>query len=160
MFETYTPPPPLEGDSFAPKDHTDRPLIVKVGEYRERQTSSYAPDGKPAVVVHVVDLTDGEVYRNVLWMGGAVVDQLRPYVGKAPLVIRFGWAAGKSGNNYVTVNAAGEQDLALAKRFIDTKGDPFVQLSTTAQPAQSAAPAATPPAQQPAQQAVTPSWAQ
>jgi hypothetical protein len=123
-FEDFVAPSMEDSDKYAPKDHYDKPLAVKVREHKEGIVTANSPDGAPGVIVDLVDLTDGKVYRNTLWMGGAVVDGLKQYVGKV-LVIRFESRKSNSGRTYPAPVAASAADKELAGKYWSAKGDPF-----------------------------------
>ena len=133
QIDTYTPPPPRtyeESDSFPAKDNVGKPLLVKALEVKMIEKTRYTQPGqnqgpKPGVVVHVVDLTTGGRYRNVLWMGGAVVDGLTPFVGRF-VVVRLAWATARDGStNYITLEPGNPQDNAYAQQYLGQFGDPF-----------------------------------
>jgi len=107
-----------------------RPLLVFVREYKEGLTTEHAKDGTgKGVVLDVLDLGlyasnpghPDSVYCNVLWMGGAVRDQLRPYVGQeAPLPIKLAWTTPAGGGTQYIVPEALEGDwLTYAQQIYD-----------------------------------------
>lgn len=153
MFDSYTKPETREGDSYGPKDHVGRPLIVKVTEHKHIESTAYKPEGGPGVIASVVDLTDGEVYRDVLWMGGAVVDGLKRYAAGNPVVIKFGLATGKSGRQYVDVLPGDASEVALAEQYVKAKGDPFAPQIASYVPTQGS------PQAQPVPAVAAPPWA-
>lgn len=124
-FTTYTPPERTEGDTFKPSEHIDQLLIVKVTDHKHIESTTHKPEGGPGIIADVANLDDdGAVARDILWMNGAIVDSLRPFVGKT-LVIRFGWEkSAKSGREYIVVKSATDDDLAKAQAHV-AKGDPF-----------------------------------
>lgn len=128
-FEDFAPPAMEDSDEFKPKDNYDKPLVVKVKEHKTGIVTSNSPEGGPGVIVDLVDLSDGNVYRNVLWMGGAVVDGLKQYVGKV-LVIRFESRKSNSGRTYPAPITATSEDKELAAKFYSAKGDPFAPVFT------------------------------
>lgn len=157
MFQTFTRPQFEDGDTFKPSENVGKPLIVKVRERKEGIVTDFTPaPGGPGVVLDLVDLTTGQVSRAVLWMNGALVDGLTPYVGGQPLVIKLAWIQGKS-QKYVGIEPGNEQEIAYAMQWVSQNGDPFaVQLGTVqqGQPTQQSAPAQQQPVQQvPTQQA-------
>lgn len=123
-FEDFVAPVNEDSDPYPPKDNYNKPLLVKVREHKEGIVTSNSPDGAPGVIVDLVDLSDGKIYRNTLWMGGAVVDGLKQYVGKV-LVIRFESRKSNSGRTYPAPIKASDEDKTLATRYYDSKGDPF-----------------------------------
>lgn len=126
-FATYSAPEMTEGETFKPHENIGKPLIVQVNELKHGVVTSNTPDGGPAVIVDLVDL-DGRVepYRDVLWMGGAVVDGLKAHAGtRKPVLIVFESRKSKSGRNYASpmaVDAAGAQ---RASAYYAANGDPF-----------------------------------
>lgn len=134
-FEDFVPPAAPEGDAFKPKEHYDKPLLVKVRERKEGIITEFTPEpGGPGVIVDLVDLTDGNIYRDVLWMGGAIVDGLTPYVGKV-MVIRFEAKKANTGRKYPAPIAASDADKELAGKYFTSKGDPFAPVLTDLAPA-------------------------
>lgn len=132
QFESYTAPERGESDSYSPKDHVGNLLIVKVLEHKHIEKTPYKPEGGPGVIAEVCDLTsDGAVFRDVLWMGGAVVDGLKQYVGRGPLVIKFAMAKSNAGRDYVTIEAAAPDELAQAQAYVSANGDPFAPVLST-----------------------------
>lgn len=121
-FGTYTEPE--TGDQFKPAENYNVPLIVKVKQRKEGIVTTNTPEGGPGVICDVVNLTTSEVLRNVLWMGGAIVDGLTPFVNGSPLVIRFEPRKSSSGRTYPSpVNAAEYHPHASA--YYAQHGDPF-----------------------------------
>lgn len=105
----FVPKPAVTGDMFQASAVIGRPLIVQVVGVDEAVPVA-ARDGKPATVkgaitVHVWDLVGGfigkdpttqapiqgapnTVYCNVRWMAVALVDQLKGYLGAAPMPMK------------------------------------------------------------------------
>jgi hypothetical protein len=183
---TFTPRANTEGDSLPSKDCADnqRPLVVLVREHRTgiktRYNSTpgergYKPDGGDGVTVDVADVRTDEVFIDVLWMNGAVVDNLADYVGQ-PVAVKLVWTASqKGGSSYISVNALEGDELALAQQWVARNPQRFdteraertsrpaetpPPAAASAQPAAAqpvtAAPAATPASTQPTPAAVDP----
>jgi hypothetical protein len=136
MFDTFTPPPPRElGDTFRARDNVNKALIVKVTKTAVHEQTTQGRGGE-AVYVDVVDLADEQVYHDVMWMAGAVVDALKPYVGAKPVVISLAMVPNKTRTReYLSVVQATEEQLKAAKEFVAKNGDPFaVQLTTVDSP--------------------------
>lgn len=148
-LDDYTPNE-NNGDSLKPSEIIGHLLIVRIRQRKDGIVTQYSPEGGPGIIVDVVDLEDGAVYSDVLWMNGAIVDNLTPNVGKT-IAIRLVWIAGKNGRNYVGIEAADDTAKAKAGTFLTSNPDPWQQLADVAPatPAPAAA-AATPPAAQPA----------
>lgn len=145
------------GDSLKPSEIIDHLLIVRIRQRKEGIVTQYTPEGGPGVIVDVVDLdavdtTTGQIgphaYGDVLWMNGAIVDNLTPNVGKT-IAIRLVWATGKSGRNYVSIEAADDAGKAKAGAYLTANPDPWSQLADIG-PAAPAAPAVSVPPQDPA----------
>lgn len=125
-FEEYVPPAFEDSDEFKPKDNVDKPLMVKVREFKTGIITEHSPEGGDGITVDLVDLSDGKIYRNVLWMGGAIVDGLKQHAGTPKVtVLRFERRKGKSGRTYPAPIKSTDEDKALARRYYEKKGDPF-----------------------------------
>jgi hypothetical protein len=126
-FEDYVEPVHEDSDTYKPKENYDKPLLVKVREHKTGVVTEFSPEGGEAVIVDLVDLADGNLYKNVLWMGGAVVDGLKANAASPnPLVIRFEKRKSNSGRNYPAPAKASDEDKALAQSYYSKKGDPFL----------------------------------
>lgn len=128
-FATFTEPVLTEGDTFKPKENYNKPLIVRIIEVKTGIVTEFTPEpGGEGVIVDLVDLVGRpeEPYREVLWMGGAVVDGLKPLVGQVA-VIRFEERKAKNGRKYPAPTPSTAEDVALATRYYAAKGDPFAQ---------------------------------
>ena len=125
-LQNFTPPSGGDGDQWAPKDNHGKPVIVKVRERRHGIITSAVPEGTDALLVDLVDLTTGQVLRDVLWFGGAQVDGLAPHIGQDPLVIKFGTRTSKIGRPYTAPEPVSPEEFAYAQQWLSTYGDPFV----------------------------------
>lgn len=131
QFAEYEPPAQEDSDTFKPKENYDKPLLVKVREHKTGVVTEFSPDGSEALIVDLVDLSDGKAYSNVLWMGGAIVDGLKQHAGgPTVLVIRFEKRKSNSGRTYPAPAKSTDEDKNLAKRYYEKKGDPFAQQFT------------------------------
>jgi hypothetical protein len=100
---TFTPRERTDGDSFPAKEAVDRSLIVLVREHRTGIVTKFKPEGGDGVVVDVADTATNSVWIDVLWMNGAVVDNLAPFLGQ-PVAVKLEWvASAKGGNSYISV---------------------------------------------------------
>lgn len=121
----------IRGDKFSitPQNPVgcNRPLLVKVREIVEDFKSELYPTPKPVVFVDVVDLygkTDDwnpTIYVSTLWGGGAVVDQLRPYVGQdaeLPVMAVIATPVGR-GNPYTILNPLEGGHLDIAVKWLE-----------------------------------------
>jgi hypothetical protein len=141
MLEQFTPRERTEGDSYKPSEHIGAVLIVRVLETKFIESTIHKPDGGPAVICDVHDLRANETFRDVLWMNGAVVDELKGWLGKT-IVVKFAWAqpSKAGGQQYITVLPADAGEMSMAQTRM-LQGDPFaVQLQTTAPPNQGYSP--------------------
>lgn len=128
MFEEFVPPANAESDDYHPRDNYGHGCIVKVTEFKAQiQTKNGNAD---AVFADLYDLTDSQVYRNVMLMGGAFVDAFKPYVGKGPVVVVWEKRESKAGRVYAVPAPAGEQQKSAATAVM-ASGDPFVQAIQT-----------------------------
>ena len=168
---TFEPRAAVEGDRLQAKEAVDRPLVVLVREHRTGIVTQYnPPPGGEGVAVDVADINTGEVWINVLWMNGAVVDNLSPYVGK-PVPIKLKWTpSAKGGNAYIGVTALEGDELARAGQWAAANPTRFDQervlraqqqgqqqgQQQAQQPQPQAQQQAAPPAAQPAQPAAQP----
>jgi len=126
QLDTFTPRPPQDmGDKFTASDAVDKPLVVLVREHRTGIITKFKPEGGDGVVVDVADVRTNEIYLNVLWMNGAIVDNLAGYVGK-PVAIKLTYQAPKGGgNSYITVVPLDGTDLALAQQWATSNTNRF-----------------------------------
>lgn len=173
----------LDGDQLKPSEVTNHPLIVKVHERRDNLTTKFKPNGDgSAVLIDVLDMATNQVYINVMWFNGALVDNLSGYAKGDALAIKLVEKTSKaSGNTYLIPEALADADLQTASKWAaakpklfeetrDERGIPQhggalggAQLPATGSPAQQAqAPAAQPPAaaQPPVESAFDTSWPQ
>lgn len=172
----------LDGDQLKPSDVTDHPLIVKVYERRDNLTTKFKPEGDgSAVLIDVLDMATNQVYINVMWFNGALVDNLSGYAKQDALAIKLVEKRSKAtGNNYLVPQALTDNDLATAMKWAQAKPHIFEETRDErgierhggplgggqlppagAAPAPAAqAPAAQPPAaaQPPVEQAFDTSW--
>jgi hypothetical protein len=154
-LDDYTPNE-SSGDSLKPSEIVDHGLIVRVRQRKDGIVTQYTPEGGPGIIVDVVDLDHVDTatgvvgpraFTDVLWMNGALVDNLTPNVGKT-IAVKLVWSTGKSGRAYVSIEAAGDAEKARAATYLTANPDPWAQLAdvTPITTAPTAAPAATPAA--------------
>lgn len=123
---SYEPKVDIDGDQLKPSDVAGHPLIVKVYEHRTGITTKFKPNGDgTAVLVDVLNLTNGEVSVNVLWFNGAIVDNLVGYVGGDALAIKLVYKESKSGNSYLIPEALAGDDLQAAMQWAQAKPNIF-----------------------------------
>lgn len=78
----YVPPAPQSmGDRVQAQQMVDRPMLLWAREIKHINRTQYQADGGDGVIVDIIDLQTNAVYISVMWMAGALVDGLRPYVG-------------------------------------------------------------------------------
>ena len=139
-------PPEFNGDVYKPAENYDRALIVKVKARKEGIVTANSPEGGPGVVCDLVELDTNKILRDVLWMGGAVVDTLTPFVGGEIVVIKFEPKKSNTGRTYPSpINS--EADFPRATAFYSQHGDPFAPQFANVTPAVPAAQPAAPAAQ-------------
>lgn len=154
---TFTPRPPMEnGDQLNAKEAIDRPLVILVREHRtgiktkynsNPNEKNYKPEGGEGVTVDVADIHTNETWLDVLWLNGAIVDNLAAYIGQT-IPVKLTWQpSAKGGNPYITVIPLEGQELALAQQWALTNPHRFdtERATRTQQPTTTPAPA-TPPA--------------
>lgn len=154
----FTPRERSGGDQFPAKEAVDRLLVAQVREHRTGIVTKFKPEGGEGVVVDVADVTADAVWIDVLWMNGAVVDNLAPYLGQT-VPIKLVWTPSqKGGNAYIGVEALEGAELAQAGQWAQNNPTRFDQerlerqSNNPAATQQPAAPAATAPAAAPAAQ--------
>lgn len=125
---TFAPRPREDaiGDQLQAKEAVDKPLIVFVREHKtgiktkfnsDPKDKGYKPDGQDGVTVDAADVTTDEVWIDVLWLNGAIVDNLIPYVGQA-VPIKLVWQApANGGNSYIVVTPLANEQLAAAHQW-------------------------------------------
>lgn len=151
---TFTPRERSDGDSLPAKEAVDRPLVVLVKEHRTGIVTKFKPEGGDGVVVDVADSNTDSVWLDVLWMNGAVVDNLAPFVGQA-VPVKLVWvASAKGGNAYIGVEPLEATELAQAQQWATANSGRFdterLQRAAQAKNNEAApASAATPPPAQP-----------
>lgn len=123
MFETYEEPTRAESDDYTPRDNYGNTAIVRVLELRNGVDTVNGP--ADAVYVDVYDVTLAKLARNVMLMGGAFVDGLKPYIGKGPVVVFWQKRESKAGRPYA-VPAAATPEMIKAAEAVYAKGDPFL----------------------------------
>lgn len=126
---TFAPRPKddVMGDQLAARDAVDKPLVVFVREHRTGITTQYKPNGDGiGVIVDVADTSTNEVWIDVLWMNGPVVDNLAPYVGQA-VPIKLVWTPSKKagGNAYIGLTALTGAELATAQQWAAANASRF-----------------------------------
>lgn len=133
---SFTPrPPQAQGDRIQPSMVKGRPIIVEaVALDGAKEVSGQDGNGsqlKKALTVNVWDLLGGPVakdendniimgapntaYVNVMWMAGAVVDDLARFLGCPPMAVKISSQKNKKGSfSYLTVAPLEGQELAYA----------------------------------------------
>lgn len=155
----------IQGDKLSAKENVDKPMVVLVREHRTgiktrhnqdpNEPGRYKPEGGEGVHVDVGMVATNEVFVDVLWMGGAIVDSLSPYVGQAVPVKLYWKPSDKGGNPYISVRPLDGNELLLAQQWAAANPMRF-----DAERQQRAAQAAAQPAVQvPGAPATPPSWA-
>lgn len=117
-LQNFQPKARISGDKMDLRNYFGRPLLVRVTEFVPDFKSQKYPEPKPVVFADVVDLASGQIFINVLWGGGAVVDNLKDHAGTdvvLPLVANN--AVGGSGQNYIALAALDDNTAAQAGQW-------------------------------------------
>lgn len=115
---TFQPRQRISGDKLPLNSYIGRPLLVRTNEYVEAFTSQAYPNPKPVVFCDVVDLISGQIFINVLWGGGAVVDNLKEFAGTETIMpVKPGQGSGQSGRTYQTLLALEGQEAQAASQW-------------------------------------------
>lgn len=123
-LSSYTEPVQTEGDRYKPIDNLGHVVIVRVNEYKASIITANSPEGGPGVVVDLVDLDqEGRVFKDVLWMSGAVVDGLKASVGQDPVMITFEARKSKTGRRYPAPAALDQVAARRANTWWAEHGD-------------------------------------
>lgn len=156
----FTPRENDTGDRLPAKEAADTPLILLVREHRtgvrtkynsDPNQPGYKPEGSEAIVVDAANPSTDSVWIDVLWLNGAIVDNLAPYIGQA-LPIKLVWtASAKGGYPYLSVQALDGPELATAQQWANNNPNRFDNERVT-RTSQQPAPPQQPAAQQPAAQ--------
>jgi hypothetical protein len=114
---TFQPRARVQGDKLNLQQYAGRPLLVRTTEFVPDFSSQAYPNPKPVVFADVVDLISGEIFINVLWGAGAVVDNLKDKAGTEEVIpVKAGNVTSpKSGRNYIALFPleGGELDAAV-----------------------------------------------
>lgn len=132
QFETYVAPVMEDSDVYKPFENYGHACIVSVKEFKASVVTPNSPDGGPAVIVDLVDMdakgdAEGQTFRNVLMMTGAIVDGFKTHVGHNPLVVSWGKRTSNAGRTYAAPEAATDEQLKAAEAWYAKHGDPFAQ---------------------------------
>lgn len=87
----YVKPERQQGDRLQAQQMKNRPMLLWVREAKHLNKTKFSADGGDAIYVDLIDLQTNNVYIQVMWMAGAIVDGLRPYAGDGnayPTVIK------------------------------------------------------------------------
>lgn len=87
----YVKPERQQGDRLQAQQMKNRPMLLWVREVKHLNKTKFSAEGGDAVYVDLIDLQSNNVYIQVMWMAGAIVDGLRPYAGDGnayPTVIK------------------------------------------------------------------------
>lgn len=114
---TFQPRARISGDKLNLQQYAARPLLVRTMEFVPDFSSQAYPDPKPVVFADVVDLISGQIFINVLWGAGAVVDNLKDKAGTEEVIpVKAGNVTSpKSGRQYIALFPleGGELDAAV-----------------------------------------------
>ncbi len=127
LIEEYVPPVSEDSDDYKPRDNYGNPCIVRVREFKAEITTVNGT--ADAMFADIHDLSLNQTFRNVMLMGGAFVDGLKPYLGKL-LVVSWEKKMSTANRPYAVPKAATPEQIALAKAVL-AKGDPFAPAVAT-----------------------------
>lgn len=77
----YNKPQGSQGDRVQAQQMVDRPILVWVRKLQHLNRTKFSADGGDAIYIDFVDLLSNQVYIEVMWMAGAIVDGLKQYAG-------------------------------------------------------------------------------
>lgn len=77
----FIPKTRISGDKMPYATYLNRPLLVRVNEFVPDFSSQQYPTPGPVIFADVVDLYTGQIFINVLWGAGAIVDNLKDTAG-------------------------------------------------------------------------------
>lgn len=153
---TFQPRARVQGDKLNLAQYAGRPLLVRTTEFVPDFSSQAYPQPKPVVFADVVDLISGQIFINVLWGAGAVVDNLKEKAGTEEVVpVKAGNVTSpKSGRSYIALFPleGGELDAAVgwynqSWGYVDqTRAQRQEQAAAAGVPAPNAAPLQNPAA--------------
>ena len=129
-FKTYEEPEFVQGDTYRAHEHYGAEIVVKIKQHKDGIVTPNSPDGAPGVIVDLVDLGDGKTYRDVLFMGGAMVDGLKRYLGGL-VVVTIQPRKSKSNRTYPAPEGTGDEGIKRAQAWIAKNGDPFTAAIST-----------------------------
>lgn len=143
---TFQPRARVQGDKLNLQQYAGRPLLVRTTEFVPDFSSQAYPNPKPVVFADVVDLISGQIFINVLWGAGAVVDNLKEKAGTEEVIpVKAGNVTSpKSGRSYVALFPLEGPELDAAVGWYNTS---WGVVDQTRLQRQQAAAAAAPPAQ-------------
>jgi hypothetical protein len=148
----FVPPEMTAGDRLEARSMENKPMVALVTKRREGiktkfnqdpKDKSYSPEGEPGLFLDLVDLTTGQVYVDVMWMNGTIVDQMSAYVGQPLPVKLVKTASQKGGLPYLAPQMLDGTELAYAQQWAAANGTAFDdararKMAEAAQAAQSA----------------------
>lgn len=114
-----------EGDRLKAQDTVGLPLLIYVVDRKEGIRSQHSPDGKPGLILDIMNLSNQEVYLSVLWMNNQIVDNLSRYVGKA-VAVRLATRKSKNGRDYIVPEALEGQEAETAAAWVTQQPNLFV----------------------------------
>jgi hypothetical protein len=149
---TFQPRARVQGDKLNLQQYAGRPLLVRTTEFIPDFASQAYPNPKPVIFADVVDLISGQIFINVLWGAGAVVDNLKDKAGTEEVVpVKPGNVnSPKSGRTYIALFPLEGGELDAAVGWYNTNWAHVDQTRAQRQ-AQAAAAAPAPQAQPPVQ---------
>ena len=113
------------GDKLKPSDIANRPLLVKVLDFKTGIKTKY-DDAAEAVVVDVLDLSTEEIHLGVMWFNAAIKDNLKRYIGKKlPIALVYQQPKAPGGNAYIVPQGLDGENLKAAQAWNDGKPSLF-----------------------------------
>ena len=124
-LETFEQQSQGTGDKLGAKDIMNTPLLVKVREERESVRTKHKPEGTPAIVLDVLNLMTQEIKLGIMWFNPAVVDNLRPHIGKAMAIQLVTQQPKGTGNAYLIPEQLEGANLDAAKAWASQRPNLF-----------------------------------
>lgn len=113
------------GDKLKPSDIANRPLLVKVLDFKQGIKTKY-DDAAEAVVVDVLDLSTEEFHLGVMWFNAAIKDNLKRYIGKKlPIALVYQQPKAAGGNAYIVPQGLDGENLKIAQAWNDGNNNLF-----------------------------------
>lgn len=169
----YVKPQGSQGDRVQAQQMVDRPILVWVRKLQHLNRTKFSADGGDAIYIDFIDLQSNQVYIEVMWMAGAIVDGLKQYAGDGNAYpVKVVRVQGGQWGSYQTIESLSEdaywmnhvqqylpvfqQLVAQTRAQKEQEWAIAMQQSQQAPPPPPGAPAGPPPPMTPAQVAYNP----